>query len=156
MQQEWMTCAQCKRRAQMDWLNDAEAQRVMEHAGVRLSAPDGWVLMVTHCPLCHMVVISLVSAPGQSPELRWPGRAHVAATAEMVRTVTFRAAWAQLAEHGVCDELDGAEYRRCAQEWADAGHPADVCTFIGINANRGSPALGELPILEVIEEEPKP
>lgn len=44
----------------------------------------------------------------------------------------FFAAWMVLAERGMCDEIDGAEYRRVYAKWKEKGCPAgeDLIPFI--------------------------
>jgi hypothetical protein len=52
----------------------------------------------------------------------------------------FRLAWRRLAKRGVCDDLDGAEYRRCLAEWIEAGQPRWIQKFIRRVANRPPPS----------------
>lgn len=56
-----------------------------------------------------------------------------------MKDLTFRAVWRYLADSGLCDGIDGAEYRRVASAWNSAGRPSDVEVFIRSVANAPAP-----------------
>jgi hypothetical protein len=47
----------------------------------------------------------------------------------------FNRNWRWCADHGYCDDIQGAEYQRVRREWFDAGCPDDVDLFIRRHAN---------------------
>jgi len=55
----------------------------------------------------------------------------------------FDRAWKVLASIGACDEIGGAEYRRCLTLWLVLDAAPPLGRFIIAEANRGAPQNGE-------------
>ena len=55
--------------------------------------------------------------------------------------VEFNQTWSDLAKHGICDTMGGAEYTRVLKEWLQAGQPPDITSFIKSSANRAPEPL---------------
>jgi hypothetical protein len=55
---------------------------------------------------------------------------------------TFRLAWRTAAAAGQCDEIDGAEYKRCFRAWLSPLKKSDIVSFIRECANVPSGAGG--------------
>lgn len=54
---------------------------------------------------------------------------------DVVRRAGFRLVWEELAANGLCDGLDGSEYRRVWEEWNEQGYWDAIEVFITLRAN---------------------